>query len=71
MIWRTDIRQFACCVCGEKVVARSSSAPHPQVLEMVQLPPGAWAGAAESGRGPELLVACSEACRVEFLSGRA
>lgn len=61
-------RPRPCCMCGATVEVRSSTTPNPEAPEMVQLPEGAWIGFVRGDEyGPEMIVVCSDACRLNLL----
>jgi len=64
-------RKLPCIICGESITAYSTTSPHPEAPEMVQLlSDQAWIGiegSAHQGESPKLLVVCSVRCLDELL----
>ena len=64
---RIDCRVRPCCMCGADGTVSSSTTPDPEAPELIQLPPGAWAGFIQSDHVAEMVVICSDVCRLRLL----
>ena len=68
MTARIEERSQPCLMCRIGVTVKSSTTDDPEAPELVQLPPGAWLGFVAGSRGgPELVLVCSDKCRLALL----
>lgn len=65
---RVDYRPRPCCMCGKDVSIATSTTPNPEAPEMLRPPKDAWIGFIRGDHAPEMIVVCSEECRLHLLS---